>query len=70
MAKGMIFKRCTCRAPVRDEHGKPVRDDHGRPMLRRLGATCPELKRADGTWNPVGADYSFMPVRRPVDIRV
>ena len=53
MAKGMIFKRCACRTLVRDEHGEPVRDDHGRPVLRRLGASCPELKRADGTWNPL-----------------
>jgi integrase len=52
MAKGMIYKRCSCRTPVCDEHGVPVRDDHGRPVLHRLGTSCPRLKLANGTWNP------------------
>lgn len=52
MAKGMIYKRCSCRTPAYDEQGHPIYDDSGHPALHRLGATCPQLKRADGTWNP------------------
>lgn len=52
MAKGMIYKRCSCRTPAYDEQGHPIYDDSGHPVLHRLGATCPQLKRTDGTWNP------------------
>ena len=50
--KGSTFKRCACTEPVRDENGKPVTGSGGKPKRRQLGAKCPKLHRADGSWNP------------------
>jgi integrase len=47
---GSVFKRCACTEPVLDATGNPAR--------RQLGATCPRLRRPDGTWsNRHGAWY-------------
>lgn len=51
-SKGQLYKRCGCSTPVLDEDGQPVRDSKGRPKRRQLGARCPKLKRADGSWSP------------------
>lgn len=49
--KGSVFKRCSCQEPVLDEHGNPVVKG-GKPQTRRIGQSCPRLRRSNGTWNP------------------
>ena len=49
--KGSTFKRCACTEAVRDETGQPVVGSGGKPKRRQLGASCPKLRRADGSWN-------------------
>jgi integrase len=44
--KGSTFKRCGCTEVI---DGK----------RRQLGARCPKLRRADGTWNPRHGTWSF-----------
>ena len=46
-----IFKRCGCRAPIATDDGTVVK--------RQLGASCPQLKRADGAWNPAHGTWWF-----------
>ena len=53
MAVGTIYKRCTCQVPVLRPDGEPVVGEDGKSLRRRLGATCPKLKRANGVWNPL-----------------
>jgi integrase len=43
MAEGSVFKRCTCR----DETG------------RRLGANCPQLRRAGGAWSSTHGRWGY-----------
>lgn len=47
----LIFKRCGCRIPVVGEDGSVVK--------RQLGGSCPQLKRADGAWNPGHGTWWF-----------
>jgi integrase len=49
--KGSVFKRCSCQEPVLDEQGRPVLKDE-KPVTKRVGQSCPNLRRANGTWNP------------------
>ncbi|MEN3271225.1 MAG: hypothetical protein V7646_8119 [Pseudonocardia sp.] len=44
--KGSVYKRCGCSEVV-----------DGR--RRQLGARCPKLRRADGTWNPRHGSWTF-----------
>lgn len=44
--KGSVFKRCGCTEVV-----------DGR--RKQLGARCPKLRRADGTWNPRHGSWSY-----------
>jgi len=41
---GALFKRCGCSQTVTDPDGTTRR--------RQLGQSCPQLRRADGSWNP------------------
>jgi integrase len=41
--QGSVYKRCTCR----DEQG------------RRLGGSCPKLRRAGGTWHPTHGTWGY-----------
>ena len=52
MGAGSVYKRCSCRVPVLDSHGTPVVDGRGQVKMRRVGATCPDLRRPDGAFNP------------------
>ncbi|WP_406205200.1 site-specific integrase [Kitasatospora sp. NBC_01560] len=49
---GSVFRRCTCREPVRDDVGNLVLDARGKPKTRELGSRCPKLKgkKAQGSW--------------------
>ena len=47
-----VFKRCACSAVVVGDDGQPLRGANGRVLRRDLSSSCPQLKRADGAWNP------------------
>jgi integrase len=49
--KGSVFKRCSCQEPVLDQDGSPVFKG-GKPATRRVGQSCPDLRRSNGSWNP------------------
>jgi integrase len=49
---GSLYKRCGCKVPLLDNDGQPVLDPAGRTRRKELGSTCPQLRRADGRWNP------------------
>jgi integrase len=51
--KGSVFKRCGCTETV-----------DGR--RKQLGAKCPKLRRADGTWNPRHGAWYFKLASKPV----
>ncbi|HYS41746.1 MAG TPA: site-specific integrase, partial [Pseudonocardiaceae bacterium] len=44
MTEGSVYKRCYCKDP-----------DTG----RRLGGTCPKLRRAAGTWSPNHGTWAY-----------
>ena len=49
--KGSVFKRCGCQESVLEEDGSPVLKG-GKPQMRRIGQSCPSLRRSNGSWNP------------------
>ncbi|MEY9889226.1 integrase [Catenulispora sp. MAP5-51] len=54
-----VFKRCACSALIIGPDGQPLRGPNGRPKRRDLSSTCPNLKRADGAWNPKHGTWFF-----------
>lgn len=54
-----IFKRCGCYTPILADDGTVARESDGRAKRRRLGASCPDLRRSDGTWNPGHGTWFF-----------
>jgi len=63
--KGSTFKRCACTELVHDDSGQPVTGSSGKPKRRQLGAKCPKLRRADGSWNPRHGTW-YLAVNLPV----
>ncbi|NUP48485.1 MAG: site-specific integrase [Catenulispora sp.] len=58
MAKNPVFKKCGCREPVIGPDGAPAIDAAGKPKMRRLGASCPQL-RSESRWNPKHGTWHF-----------
>ncbi|MFI6447785.1 hypothetical protein [Kitasatospora sp. NPDC050543] len=58
-SNGSVYRRCTCREPVRDENGNQVLDAGGKPKTRELGSKCPKLKgkKDHGTW------WDYLPLK-------
>ena len=54
-----VFKRCACSAVLIGPDGQPLRGPNGRPKRRDLSSSCPQLKRADGAWNPKHGTWFF-----------
>jgi integrase len=58
LAKNPVFKKCGCRIPVTGPDGAPVLGADGKPKLKRIGSTCPQLRRGSG-WNPKHGTWHF-----------
>lgn len=58
MSAGSVFKKCGCRAPVLNVDGSPALDAAGKPRKKRIGSTCPKLRRGAG-WNPTHGLWHF-----------
>ena len=56
--KNPVFKKCGCRIPAVGPDGAPLTGADGKPKMKRIGSTCPQLRRGSG-WNPTHGSWHF-----------